>query len=125
MTLGRIAIVLTMACTVLPLVLFLQSGDLQTGMLLLAAPLPCLVVYGFKREWADWTVGDLRQRRRDHGEVDADLDRALRGPVAPVSLEDDGAFFVPGCPALDETVTAAFHSEPPERPVPPTSTPLR
>ncbi len=101
MTLSQIASVLMVALVVGPLVLFLQTGDLRIGMLLLAAPFPLLVLDLFGREWADWTIRDLLQRGQGDDDVEAGLHRAIRGPEAPVRHPDD-AYFIPGCPPLGE-----------------------
>ena len=100
MTLGRIAIALTLGATALTLGGFLATGSLALATGLLVAPLPALVVYGLLPEWSDWTVRDLRQRGRGDDAVGSGLDRALRDPAPPGLPEDDGAFFVPDCPPL-------------------------
>ena len=103
MTLHQIASVLTALFVVVILALFLRAGDLRIGVLLLAAPLPLLVLDRFYSEWGDWTIGDLRLRRKGDLEIETDLDQSLRDPLEPVPQEDDGSLFVPGCPALPRT----------------------
>ncbi len=121
MTLGQIAVGLTLLLVAASLGGFLVTGNLMLGMGLLAAPLPCLAVFSLNPEWADRTLRETRLRNRRDGAVEAGLDRALRPPVGPVSVEDDGAFFVPGCPTLATgarqpggAVTRPFPIEPPD-----------
>ena len=117
MTLSHAASVLTAVWTVACGVLFVATGSLTWGALLLAAPLPMKLVR--LSEWETWSLGEVvRQRRDDHTVSDA-LDDALRGPL-PVRPVEDGAFFVPDCPALP-----AVDAPAPVPPTAPASTPLR
>ena len=122
MTLHRLAALLTLAIAAASLVAFLATGSVVLAMGLLVAPVPWLLATLGDR--GDWTPGEMRRQSHD-GAVADELDRALRGPLAEPTSQDDGDLFLPDCPALPADALDALDA-PAARPgPPPTSTPLR
>ncbi len=97
--------------------MFVATGSLMWGLLVLAAPLPMQLVR--MSDYETWSVGEILRARRDDPTVSDALDQALRGPLPTRPAVDDD-LFLPDCPRLDAPPLAA------ERPAtPPASTPLR
>ena len=101
MTLGHVAALGSLAVLVGALVGFVATGSLVVGLCALAAPVPTLLVYGLHADRADRSLWELwRGRGGADAETEAALDAAFRAPTPSAPPCDDGAFFVPGCPAL-------------------------
>ena len=126
MTLSHAASLLTAIWTVACSVLFMTTGSLLWGLMVLAAPLPMQLTRLTDKE--SWSLGEVVRGRRDDRTVSDALDASLRGPL-PVRPVEDDAFFVPDCPRLDAGRFARTAPPPatplPAPPTPPTSTPLR
>lgn len=101
MTLGHTAALGSLAVLAGSLVGLVATGSLVVGLCALAAPVPALLVYGLHADRADRSLVDVwRGRGGADPETEAALDAAFRAPTPTAPPRDDGAFFVPGCPAL-------------------------
>ena len=125
MTLGRLSILLTALLVLVPFGAVMVLGQVSMTAWLLVAPVPSLVVYGLLREYEDWTLGHVWERVQGEAPVAADLDRALRPPPSHAAAPDDGAFILPGVPALPPRAFAPGPPPAEPAPAPPTSTPPR
>ena len=128
MTLGRFSVLLSVVCVALPFASVFTTGQVSFIALLLIAPIPPLVVYNWFGEYEDWTIGHVLERLQGEPSIAADLDDALRAPLPHVAAktEDDGAFVLPGVPALQPRPGTSTATPPASaRPSPPASTPPR
>lgn len=110
MTVGRIGIGLTLLLAVAGTLGFIASGSFFVALVILAAPIPAYLGLVFLSDWEEWTLGEIRNRRRDDDEVEAQLDHALRPRAYETSPEEaaaiieeyDEEYILPGVPALPQ-----------------------